>query len=112
MLSWLYLLSFVKLVLVKQASHATHEGNRNGSVSHPKETIYNAVRRFDKVQFDTLRLSHKVVAQKENGSVKFGHENGSDYLFDTDIYIWMVRPRSGINGVSYYLIFFLFRILS
>ena len=54
-----------------------------------KETMYNAVRRFGKVWFDTLRLSHKVVAQKENGSVKFGHENGSDYLFDTDIYIYI-----------------------
>ncbi|KAL2536942.1 Fasciclin-like arabinogalactan protein 15 [Forsythia ovata] len=51
-----------------------------------EESMYNSVRRFGKVRYDTLRLSHKVVAEDADGSVKFGQRVGSAYLFDHDIY--------------------------
>ena len=39
--------------------------------------MYNVVRRFGKVQYDTLRLPHKVVAQEDDGSMKFKQGDGS-----------------------------------
>ncbi|RDX81240.1 Fasciclin-like arabinogalactan protein 16, partial [Mucuna pruriens] len=66
-----------------------------------EESMYNAVRRFGKVRYDTLRLSHKVVAQEADGSVKFGHGDGSAYLFDPDIYTDGRISVQGIDGVLF-----------
>lgn len=64
-----------------------------------EESMYNAVRRFGKVGYDTLRLPHKIVAQEADGSVKFGHGEGSAYLFDPDIYTDGRISVQGIDGV-------------
>lgn len=64
-----------------------------------EESMYNAVRRFGKVRYDTLRLPHKVVAQEADGSVKFGHGDGSAYLFDPDIFTDGRISVQGIDGV-------------
>uniref|UniRef100_A0A0D9VZZ0 FAS1 domain-containing protein n=1 Tax=Leersia perrieri TaxID=77586 RepID=A0A0D9VZZ0_9ORYZ len=62
-----------------------------------EESMYNAVRRFGKVRYDTLRLPHKVVAREADGSVKFGHGEGSAYLFDPDIY---ADGRISVQGID------------
>uniref|UniRef100_A0A0E0KJY3 FAS1 domain-containing protein n=1 Tax=Oryza punctata TaxID=4537 RepID=A0A0E0KJY3_ORYPU len=62
-----------------------------------EESMYNAVRRFGKVRYDTLRLPHKVVAREADGSVKFGHGEGSAYLFDPDIY---TDGRIAVQGID------------
>ncbi|WVZ07220.1 hypothetical protein V8G54_020566 [Vigna mungo] len=64
-----------------------------------EESMYNAVRRFGKVSYDTLRLPHKVLAQESDGSVKFGHGDSSAYLFDPDIYTDGRISVQGIDGV-------------
>ncbi|KAK2418576.1 fasciclin arabinogalactan protein [Trifolium repens] len=64
-----------------------------------EESMYNAVRRFGKISYDTLRLPHKVVAQESDGSVKFGHGDSSAYLFDPDIYTDGRISVQGIDGV-------------
>lgn len=64
-----------------------------------EESMYNSVRRFGKVQYDTLRLPHKVVAEEADGSVKFGQGEGSAYLFDPDIYTDGRISVQGIDGV-------------
>ncbi|KAG2406668.1 Fasciclin-like arabinogalactan protein [Vigna angularis] len=64
-----------------------------------EESMYNAVRRFGKVRYDTLRLPHKVLAQESDGSVKFGHGDSSAYLFDPDIYTDGRISVQGIDGV-------------
>ncbi|XP_022943970.1 fasciclin-like arabinogalactan protein 17 [Cucurbita moschata] len=66
-----------------------------------EESMYNAVRRFGKVRYDTLRLPHKVVAQEADGSVKFGNGDGSAYLFDPDIYTDGRISVQGIDGVLF-----------
>ncbi|KAK4756821.1 hypothetical protein SAY87_006948 [Trapa incisa] len=66
-----------------------------------EESMYNAVRRFGKVSYDTLRLPHKVAAQEADGSVKFGHGEGSAYLFDPDIYTDGRISVQGIDGVLF-----------
>ncbi|PON42068.1 FAS1 domain containing protein [Parasponia andersonii] len=66
-----------------------------------EESMYNAVRRFGKVRYDTLRLPHKVTAQEADGSVKFGHGDGSAYLFDPDIYTDGRISVQGIDGVLF-----------
>ncbi|KAH7541850.1 hypothetical protein FEM48_Zijuj02G0011200 [Ziziphus jujuba var. spinosa] len=66
-----------------------------------EESMYNAVRRFGKVRYDTLRLPHKVVAEEADGSVKFGHGDGSAYLFDPDIYTDGRISVQGIDGVLF-----------
>ncbi|KAK6926488.1 FAS1 domain [Dillenia turbinata] len=66
-----------------------------------EESMYNAVRRFGKVRYDTLRLPHKVVAQEADGSVKFGSGDGSAYLFDPDIYTDGRISVQGIDGVLF-----------
>lgn len=63
--------------------------------------MYNAVRRFGKIRYDTLRLPHKVVAQEADGSVKFGQGDGSAYLFDPDIYTDGRISVQGIDGVLF-----------
>ncbi|KAE9585337.1 putative FAS1 domain-containing protein [Lupinus albus] len=66
-----------------------------------EESMYNAVRRFGKIRYDTLRLPHKVVAQEADGSVKFGHGDESAYLFDPDIYTDGRISVQGIDGVLF-----------
>ncbi|PON50890.1 FAS1 domain containing protein [Parasponia andersonii] len=66
-----------------------------------EESMYNSVRRFGKVRYDTLRLPHKVVAQEADGSVRFGHGDGSAYLFDPDIYTDGRISVQGIDGVLF-----------
>ncbi|KAJ6796729.1 putative fasciclin-like arabinogalactan protein 15 [Iris pallida] len=62
-----------------------------------EESMYNAVRRFGKVRYDTLRLPHRVVAREADGSVKFGQGEGSAYLFDPDIY---TDGRISVQGID------------
>ncbi|KAL6893934.1 hypothetical protein ACP4OV_008032 [Aristida adscensionis] len=62
-----------------------------------EESMYNAVRRFGKVRYDTLRLPHKVTAREADGSVKFGSGEGSAYLFDPDIY---TDGRISVQGID------------
>ncbi|XP_064952369.1 fasciclin-like arabinogalactan protein 17 [Musa acuminata AAA Group] len=62
-----------------------------------EESMYNAVRRFGKVRYDTLRLPHKVMAREADGSVKFGAGEGSAYLFDPDIY---TDGRISVQGID------------
>ncbi|GAV63892.1 Fasciclin domain-containing protein [Cephalotus follicularis] len=62
-----------------------------------EESMYNAVRRFGKVNYDTLRYPHKVMAQEADGSVKFGHGDGSAYLFDPDIF---TDGRISVQGID------------
>ncbi|CAA0822555.1 Fasciclin-like arabinogalactan protein 17 [Striga hermonthica] len=68
-----------------------------------EESMYNAVRRFGKVRYDTLRLPHKVVAEEADGSVRFGSGDAggssSAYLFDADIYTDGRISVQGIDGV-------------
>ncbi|WOG98239.1 hypothetical protein DCAR_0417580 [Daucus carota subsp. sativus] len=66
-----------------------------------EESMYNSVRRFGKVNYDTLRLPHKVVAEEADGSVKFGKGEGSAYLFDPDIYTDGRISVQGIDGVLF-----------
>ncbi|KAK9072729.1 hypothetical protein SSX86_009164 [Deinandra increscens subsp. villosa] len=66
-----------------------------------EESMYNSVRRFGKVQYDTLRLPHKVVAEEADGSVKFGSGEESGYLFDPDIYTDGRISVQGIDGVLF-----------
>ncbi|KAF4374128.1 hypothetical protein F8388_012139 [Cannabis sativa] len=66
-----------------------------------EESMYNSVRRFGKVKYDTLRLPHKVLAQEADGSVRFGHGEGSAYLFDPDIYTDGRISVQGIDGVLF-----------
>ncbi|XP_041999486.1 fasciclin-like arabinogalactan protein 16 [Salvia splendens] len=66
-----------------------------------EESMYNSVRRFGKVKYDTLRLPHKVVAEEADGSVKFGHGETSAYLFDPDIYTDGRISVQGIDGVLF-----------
>ncbi|KAK1288337.1 Fasciclin-like arabinogalactan protein 17 [Acorus calamus] len=62
-----------------------------------EESMYNAVRRFGKIRYDTLRVPHKVVAREADGSVKFGSGEGSAYLFDPDIY---TDGRISVQGID------------
>ncbi|CAN6203073.1 unnamed protein product [Urochloa humidicola] len=62
-----------------------------------EESMYNAVRRFGKVTYDTLALPHKVTAREADGSVKFGAGEGSAYLFDPDIY---TDGRISVQGID------------
>ncbi|XP_073150554.1 fasciclin-like arabinogalactan protein 17 [Henckelia pumila] len=66
-----------------------------------EESMYNAVRRFGKVKYDTLRLPHKVATEEADGSVKFGQGEGSAYLFDPDIYTDGRISVQGIDGVLF-----------
>ncbi|XP_055818934.1 fasciclin-like arabinogalactan protein 17 [Solanum dulcamara] len=66
-----------------------------------EESMYNSVRRFGKVKYDTLRLPHKVVAEEADGSVKFGFGEGSAYLIDPDIYTDGRISVQGIDGVLF-----------
>lgn len=64
-----------------------------------EESMYNAVRRFGSVRYETLRLGRKVVATEADGSVKFGEGEASAYLFDPDIFTDGRISVQGIDGV-------------
>ncbi|VFQ59246.1 unnamed protein product [Cuscuta campestris] len=66
-----------------------------------EESMYNAVRRFTKVRYDTLRLPHAVAAVEADGSVKFGAGDGSAYLVEPDIYTDGRISVQGIDGVLF-----------
>lgn len=66
-----------------------------------EESMYNAVRRFGKVKYETLRLPHKIVARESDGSVKFGDGENSAYLLDPDIYTDGRISVQGIDGVLF-----------
>lgn len=66
-----------------------------------EESMYNAVRRFGKVKYDTLRFPHKVVAEEADGSVKFGEGEGAAYLSEADIYTDGRISVQGIDGVLF-----------
>ncbi|KAG9130958.1 hypothetical protein Leryth_006735 [Lithospermum erythrorhizon] len=66
-----------------------------------EESMYNAVRRFGKVKYDTLRLPHKVAAEEADGSVKFGQGENTAYLFDPDIYTDGRISVQGIDGILF-----------
>lgn len=66
-----------------------------------EESMYNSVRRFGRVKYDTLRLPYKVDAEEADGSVKFGAGEGSAYLFDPDIYTDGRISVQGIDGVLF-----------
>ncbi|KAL6507807.1 Fasciclin-like arabinogalactan protein 17 [Orobanche gracilis] len=66
-----------------------------------EESMYNSVRRFGSVKYDTLRLPHKVEAVEADGSVKFGHGDESAFLFDPDIYTDGRISVQGIDGVLF-----------
>lgn len=62
-----------------------------------EESMYNAVRRFGKLKYDTLRVPMKVVAREADGSVRFGEGEGAGYLFDPDIY---TDGRISVQGID------------
>ncbi|CAO2825048.1 unnamed protein product [Amaranthus hypochondriacus] len=66
-----------------------------------EESMYNAVRRFGKIKYDTLRLPHKITAEEADGSVKFGQGDESAYLFDPDIYTDGRISVQGVDGVLF-----------
>ncbi|KAG7580914.1 FAS1 domain superfamily [Arabidopsis suecica] len=66
-----------------------------------EESMYNSVRRFGKVKYETLRFPHKVGAKEADGSVKFGSGDRSAYLFDPDIYTDGRISVQGIDGVLF-----------
>lgn len=66
-----------------------------------EESMYSAVRRFGKLNYETLRLPHKVAAEEADGSVRFGQGDGSAYLFDPDIYTDGRISVQGIDGVLF-----------
>lgn len=66
-----------------------------------EESMYNAVRRFGKIRYDTLHIPHKVLAQEADGSVKFGNDEETAYLFDPDIYTDGRISVQGIDGVLF-----------
>ncbi|KAF5744935.1 fasciclin-like arabinogalactan protein 17 [Tripterygium wilfordii] len=66
-----------------------------------EESMYNAVRRFGKVRYETLRVPHKVEALEADGSVKFGAGDVAAYLFDPDIYTDGRISVQGIDGVLF-----------
>ncbi|KAL2526071.1 Fasciclin-like arabinogalactan protein 17 [Abeliophyllum distichum] len=66
-----------------------------------EESMYNAVRRFGKVAYDTLHVPHKILAKEADGSVKFGDGEAAAYLFDPDIYTDGRISVQGIDGVLF-----------
>ncbi|XP_015953242.1 fasciclin-like arabinogalactan protein 15 [Arachis duranensis] len=66
-----------------------------------EESMYNAVRRFGKVRYDTLRVPHKVVAEEGDGSVRFGRGDDAAFLFDPDIYTDGRISVQGIDAVMF-----------
>ncbi|CAA2973837.1 Hypothetical predicted protein [Olea europaea subsp. europaea] len=64
-----------------------------------EESMYNAVRRFGKVAYDTLHVPHKLFAKEADGSVKFVDGEDAAYLFDPDIYTDGRISVQGIDGV-------------
>lgn len=66
-----------------------------------EESMYNAVRRFGKIKYDTLRFPHKISATEADGTVLFGEGEHSAHLYDHDIYIDGRISVQGIDKVLY-----------
>ncbi|XP_057845138.2 fasciclin-like arabinogalactan protein 17 [Cryptomeria japonica] len=66
-----------------------------------EESMYNAVRRFGKIKYDTLRVPHKITATEADGTVLFGDGEHSAHLYDHDIYIDGRISVQGIDKVLY-----------
>lgn len=62
-----------------------------------EESFYNAVRRFGKVSYQTLRDPYKLVAQEEDGTVVFGEGKEKAHLIDIDIF---KDGRISVQGVD------------
>ncbi|KAI5061325.1 hypothetical protein GOP47_0023830 [Adiantum capillus-veneris] len=62
-----------------------------------EESFYNAVRRFGKVSYQTLRDPYKLVAQEEDGTVVFGEGKEKAHLIDVDIF---KDGRISVQGAS------------
>lgn len=62
-----------------------------------EESMYNAVRRFGKMRYDTLRAPHKITSQEADGTVVFGEEEEFAHLLDHDLY---VDGRISVQGID------------
>lgn len=62
-----------------------------------EESMYNAVRRFGKMKYDTLRAPHKIMSQEADGTVLFGEEEEAAHLLDHDIY---TDGRISVQGID------------
>ena len=62
-----------------------------------EESFYNAVRRFGQVSYQTLRESHKLVAEEEDGTVVFGEGKDKAHLVDIDIF---KDGRISVQGID------------
>ncbi|MCO5605968.1 hypothetical protein L7F22_060154 [Adiantum nelumboides] len=62
-----------------------------------EESFYNAVRRFGKVSYQTLRDPYKLVAQEEDATVAFGEGKEKALLVDVDIF---KDGRISVQGVD------------
>lgn len=62
-----------------------------------EESMYNAVRRFGKMKYDTLRVPHKITSQEADGTVVFGEGEEAAHLLDHDLY---VDGRISVQGID------------
>ncbi|XP_057955467.1 fasciclin-like arabinogalactan protein 17 [Malania oleifera] len=62
-----------------------------------EESMYISVKRLGKVEYETLRLPHTVVAEEADGSVRFGKGDTAAYLFDPDVY---TDGRISVQGID------------
>ncbi|KAH9322616.1 hypothetical protein KI387_017255, partial [Taxus chinensis] len=62
-----------------------------------EESMYNGVRRFGKIKYDTLRIPLKITAKEADGTVLFGEGEQSAHLYDHDIY---VDGRISVQGID------------
>lgn len=62
-----------------------------------EESLYNAVRRFGKIKYDTLRVPHKLLSKQADGTVVFGEGEEAAHLYDHDIYI---DGRISVQGID------------
>lgn len=62
-----------------------------------EESLYNAVRRFGKIKYDTLRVPHKLLSKEADGTVVFGEGEEAAHLYDNDIYI---DGRISVQGID------------
>lgn len=62
-----------------------------------EESLYNSVRRFGKIKYDTLRVPHKLLSKEADGTVVFGEGEEAAHLYDHDIYI---DGRISVQGID------------
>ncbi|XP_002990854.2 fasciclin-like arabinogalactan protein 17 [Selaginella moellendorffii] len=62
-----------------------------------EESLYNAVRRFEKVKFLTLWQPHTIHAKETDGTVQFGEGESGALLYDHDIF---TDGHISIQGIS------------